>query len=215
MLAVLGMPFSYHTAMSASTNSYPLHRDITVTLFWVGEDASGENHYIPNAASSWDDHWLDHYGGVDDPENRDGYLPADFAPRENPFYFALPYSDFQEDARKADAAKVIPWAQEKPWKKSESMCKNRWIKIVHDEKVAYAQWEDTGPFETDDTDYVFGDARPHSTVNDHAGLDVSPAVQDYLGLSGKDKADWQFVDEKDVPDGPWKQVVTTSQTSWD
>ena len=46
------------------------------------------------------------------------------------------------------------------------------------------------------------------------GLDVSPAVRDYLGLSGMNRTVWQFVDASKVPDGPWKQVVTTSQISW-
>ena len=36
-----------------------------------------------------------------------------------------------------------------------------------------------------------------------SGLDVSPAVRDYLGLSGSDVCDWKFVDVYEVPDGPW------------
>ena len=36
------------------------------------------------------------------------------------------------------------------------MYKNRWIRIVKNEKIAYAQWEDVGPFNTDDKDYAFG-----------------------------------------------------------
>lgn len=32
-------------------------------------------------------------------------------------------------------------------------------------------------------------------------MDVSPAVRDYLGLSGIDKVDWQFVEFEDVPEG--------------
>jgi hypothetical protein len=43
-------------------------------------------------------------------------------------------------------------------------------------------------------------------------------VRDCLGLAGlnndENKVDWQFVDDDDVPDGPWKRVVTTRQVSW-
>ena len=36
-----------------------------------------------------------------------------------------------------------------------------------------------------------------------AGLDVSPAVRDYLGLKANDVTDWRFVDFNEVPRGPW------------
>lgn len=213
--ALLLIGYSQGFAVTPTSNSgHPVHRGITVTTFWVGEDASSENAYIPNSASAWDDHWLDHFGGIDAPDNRDAFRPADFAPKENPFYFALPYNDFQHGDRKGNAATVIPWAKNRQWAAEESMCKNRWIKITHDNKVAYAQWEDVGPFETNDANYVFGTTRPHSRTNAAAGLDVSPAVQDYLGLDGRDTVDWQFVDAAAIPDGPWKQVVTTSQIDW-
>jgi hypothetical protein len=39
-------------------------------------------------------------------------------------------------------------------------------------------------------------------------------VRDYLGLAGLDVVDWQFVLAADVPDGPWRAVVTTSQITW-
>ena len=81
---------------SAKTDKYPLHENITATVFWIGEPGSEENGYIPNNSSAWDDLWLQHYGGVDDPSNRNGYFPANFTPKENPFYIALPYNDFYE-----------------------------------------------------------------------------------------------------------------------
>lgn len=79
--------------------------------------------------------------------------------------------------------------------------------------MAYAQWEDVGPFEVDDADYVFGNSRPKNKINNNAGLDVSPAVRDYLGLEDIDIIDWQFVDFKDVPKGAWKEIITNSQIS--
>jgi hypothetical protein len=57
---------------------------------------------------------------------------------------------------------------------------------------------------TDDIKYVFGDARPVNSKNNGAGLDISPAVRDYLGFKTSAKCDWRFVDLHEVPDGPWK-----------
>jgi hypothetical protein len=71
-----------------------------------------------------------------------------------------------------------------------------------------------GPFSDDDAEYVFGTANPASEINRNAGLDVSPAVRDYLMLSDIDVVDWVFVDDENVPDGPWKTVVTSSQLTW-
>jgi hypothetical protein len=182
-------------------NQYPLHKDITVTTFWVGEKGTDENGYIPNDQSAWDTNWIDHYGGIDDPYNRNGSYPKNFIPKENPFYFALPYNDFDENGRKSS-------------QKDELSCKNRWIRIIKGNKVAYAQWEDVGPFGEDDVNYVFGNSEPQNKINNNAGLDVSPAVRDYLGLEDIDIVEWQFVDFKDVPNGPWNVIITTSQTYW-
>ncbi len=202
------------TGLLLSNTSYPWHRDISVTIFWAGENASGDNGGIANIASVWDDMWMLDYGGVDAPDARDGYLPAGFVPFENPFYFALPYNDFNASGqRKPGLNGYIPWAKD-GGDANRSVCKNRWIEIVKDNRTAYAQWEDAGPFGEDDVAYVFGDARPANTRNDHAGLDVSPAVRDYLGLSDLDRVDWRFVDETDVPPGPWKTTVTASGVNW-
>ena len=68
--------------------------------------------------------------------------------------------------------------------------------------------------QTNDAAYVFGDARPANTNLSRAGLDVSPAVHDYLGLQDVDKTDWQFISPGTVPAGPWRQIVTTSGLYW-
>ncbi len=70
----------------------------------------------------------------------------------------------------------------------------------------YAQWEDAGPFRTDHWQYVFGNERPKPNLNRGAGLDVSPAVRDYLGIQATDVTDWKFVEFKDVPPGPWSKL---------
>ncbi len=195
--------------------TYPWHHDISTTVFWVGETASTANGQIANTSSAWDDLWMDHYGGIDDPDTRNGFQPASFTPKENSFHFALPYNDFDANGeRRADLASHVPWVTAGSPLPEGSVLKNRWIEIRFNGKTAYAQWEDVGPFGENDWPYVFGDAAPANTVNAHAGLDVSPAVRDALGLSGIDQADWRFVDASDVPDGPWKQTVTTTPTTW-
>ncbi len=185
------------------------HASIITTIFWVGEPADADNGYIPNMASAWDGQWEKHYGGVDNPDKRAGYRPAAFVPKENPFYFALPYDDISDSGKRKSSATDCP---NYPSMKSQaySWCKNGWIAVRFGGKTAYAQWEDVGPFEENDTSYVFGYAKPTNTDGVNAGLDVSPAVRDYLGLEDVNKCDWTFVPAGGVPSGPWSKTVTTS-----
>ena len=67
-------------------------RNVTATVFWVGELPT-ENNPTPNVKSAWDQNWQANFGGYDEPDRRNGYLPADFTPSLNPFYVALPYND--------------------------------------------------------------------------------------------------------------------------
>lgn len=202
-------------ASTTASTEYPIHTNIATTFFWAGEEAGADNKNISNLPSAWDEEWVSHFGGIDKPNKRSGYMPAGFTPRENPFYFALPYNDFDENGdRKKEVNKIVPWAGQVAWKSNESALKNQWIKVTKNGKVAYAQWEDVGPFKEDDAAYVFGNAQPQSKINNHAGLDVSPAVHDLLGLSDIDTVDWQFVRADQVPDGPWKIMMTRSQINW-
>ena len=202
------------SSASNSDTKYLIHKNISTTFFWTGENGSSENKNIPNIASAWDDMWMLNYGGVDTPDARDEYHPTAFIPKENSFYFALPYNDFGNNGeKKVGITSYIPWATSDD-DNNKSICKNRWIKIIKGNSIAYAQWEDVGPFGEDDEDYVFGDTEPKNSINNSAGLDVSPAVRDYLNLSDVDTVDWQFVDEEDVPDGPWKNIVTNSNINW-
>jgi hypothetical protein len=200
--------------MSAS-NKYYLHKNITSTIFWVGEKASDANNDISNSPSAWDENWKKHFGGTDTSQKRNGFYPSAFVPKENPFYIALPFNDFDKNGnRRANLQNLIPWANEKKYSDNESVCKNRWVKITKGSKTVYAQWEDVGPFKENDAQYVFGTGTPASHTNNYSGIDASPAVRDYLGLKGIDKVDWQFVDASDVPAGPWKNIITTSQINW-
>lgn len=169
----------------------PSYKWATTTVFWVGEVATTDNGFIANHASYFDPRWEEHYGGVDSPTCRSKYFPCGFTPLENPFYIALPYGV-----------------------RGESL-KNRWLEIVHDNNVCYGQWQDVGPFETDDKDYVFGTSSlPKNMIGTRAGLDVSPALRDCLHIRGIDHAKWRFIDVTDVPEGPWREIVTTRPAAY-
>ncbi len=183
-------------------SNFPWKKDIVTTTFWIGQGASGYNSTM-NKASAWDGKWKYSYGGEDKRHARDagGLLPATFAAKENPFYIALPFNDVKYPKI---AAKWIPWwdpvkAKNDRWK---SQCKGRWVKIrSEDGRLCYAQWEDVGPFRYDHAEYIWGKERP--TTYNKAGLDISPAVEKYLGLTGLDVCDWKFVEAHEVPEGPW------------
>jgi hypothetical protein len=181
---------------------YPWHDAIVTTVFWVGEMPSGNNP-VPNHVSAWDLNWARNFGGTDNPESRRGFIPASFVPRQNPFYLALPYNDVSCGRTKPEASQIIPWFKSSFVRFGQTVLKDRWVAIRKGEKICYAQWEDVGPFRTDHAEYVFGSERPRPNLNRGAGLDVSPAVRDYLGLSSTDLTDWKFVEFTEVPPGPW------------
>jgi hypothetical protein len=160
---------------------------------------------VANDKSAWDTDWIASYGGTDspNPEDRSKFLPISFVPRQNPFYVALPYNDVDDHHTKLEAVRVIPWFNNAFVRDGQSVCKGRWVAIRHGRKVCYAQWEDVGPFQTDHWQYVFGGERPRPNSNQDAGLDVSPAVREYLGLDNIAFCDWKFVEFLQVPIGPW------------
>lgn len=204
------------TLPRATYTRYPWKNDIMATVFWVGELPT-QNNPTPNTASSWDVNWTKNFGGYDDPSPKSraaDYRPAAFVPKLNPFYIALPYNDCQDyKTTKAEVPKIIPWFKQEFKRAGRSICKDRWIAIRYGSKVCYAQWSDCGPFLTNDGDYVFGDARPQNASNKGAGIDVSPAVRDYLEFKTNVHVDWRFVDEEEVPDGPWKMYGSNNPFS--
>ncbi|MES2980786.1 MAG: hypothetical protein V4727_00605 [Verrucomicrobiota bacterium] len=182
-------------------------RNVVTTIFWVGEQPT-ENNPTPNDKSAWDQNWMKNFGGYDNPNQREGFFPKGFVPKLNPFYVALPYNDIGKDFRhRSEAAEVIPWFWEKYQGDGISVCKGRWIAIHYDGKICYAQWEDVGPFETDHHEYVFGNENARANRNKAAGLDVSPAVRDFLEMPSGDRAEWKFVEDYEVPQGPWKSAA--------
>lgn len=204
----------------------PLHRAVA-TIFYIGEKAGKDNGYIDNISTEWDRHAPTRFGGVDNPKRRDARgLPLGFSPKENPFYFAVPASEFTEEGRIPGVWERSPWYQKDvveaarngrpfPEDGSRSLFKGRWIKVTNpaNGQEVYGQWLDTGPGEdpssNQDYDYVFGTGAPKKPFGKlGASLDVSPAMAHYLGFSiqeGGIPVDWQFVDEEEVPSmGPWR-----------
>lgn len=194
---------------------YPWKLNIVTTVFWVGESSS-QNNPVHNFSSSWEKEWWRAYGGSDGPNNRrplpdGGSIPVSFIPQQNPFYFALPYNDVERGNHKPEARAVIPWFNQVFEKNGQSVLRDRWIAIRRNfpngtSRVCYAQWSDCGPFRTDHHAYVFGNERPMPNLNKGAGLDISPAARDYLGMTGgMEVLDWKFVEFRDVPVGPWSR----------
>lgn len=204
-LAAIGWVVSRRLAGPENKPQDPAEHGVITTVFWVGEAADASNSFIHNRSSVWVEDWVEAFGGVDDPNNRCGLQPCGFTPKENPFYFALPYNDLNDDCSPKTSQSRVPWL-ELPQPMGESAVKNRWIKIDYQGKTAYAQWQDAGPFGEDDANYVFGDAKPAAS----AGLDISPAAGDYLGMPGRAQTTWQFVESKDVPNGPWLKTITNT-----
>lgn len=220
-------------AEGTAAETYPWHTDIVATTFWVGEIHDPDAADGSQVRSAYDSFWLESYGGCDgkvidgscETEKRtekDRWLPRNMTPLENPFYLDLPFDDVNDPRAFAIRPYVVPWADEPGYAgrekdKSFSYMKNRWVRITKDDRECYGQIQDAGPGVYDDDGYVFGDndARPANTDYNGAGLDVSPALNGCLGfeaLNGaNDRVSWQFVDDEDVPDGPWLDIVTTRQ----
>jgi V8-like Glu-specific endopeptidase len=191
---------------------YPWKTHVVCSIFWIGEKPT-ERSSRPNSKSSWDQNWLRNYGGYDDPDpavrianhSTGEFRPKSFVPKLNPFYIALPYNDLSVGRHKAEAARVIPWFKRSNPEPGVTICKDRWLQIYNGARSCYGQWQDCGPGETDDWDYVFGQKAPKASENGFAGIAISPSIRDYLGLRSGQKVHWRFVEEEQVPSGPWKK----------
>jgi len=176
--------------------THPWKTGIVTTLFWIGEGSA--------ASSAWNAKWTETNNGTDSPDTRNGYASGNHASTLNPFYVALPFNDlaFPDKARQ-----WLPpgWYRQHRGGKSVSACKDRWVEINNVEgRVCFAQWEDVGPLRNDHAEYVFGHERPADT---HAGLSISPAVRNYLGIEGKSGiTSWRFVEDEDVMPGQWLKL---------
>lgn len=200
-------------AAAVSRSPYPWKTYVTATIFWCGEKPSARNP-TPNCKSSWDTAWAENFGGYDDPDpskrianHATGeFRPGGFIPKLNPFYIALPYNDVLAwKTHKPEASRVIPWFSRMRPQPGKTVLKGRWVQIFCNKRSCYAQWEDCGPWVTDDWQYVFGSKAPKATQNGSAGIDLSPSIRDYLGVKSGEKVHWRFVEDSQVPYGPWKK----------
>lgn len=195
--------FVFTNFTKKTKNIYPWKTGIITTEFWIGEGSTPVSS-TTNVQSSWDEDWLPNNHGSDSPYNRNGYASGSHASTLNPFYIALPFNDlaFPDKAREWLPA---GWYRRPKDGKQVSACKDRWVWIKNAQgRSCFAQWEDVGPLRYDHAEYVFGSERPIGLGDDHAGLDVSPAVAQYLGIDGKNRiTSWRFVDDEDVRPGPW------------
>ncbi len=196
--------------------TYSWHDEITATVFWCGEAAGPSNANISNDTSAFDLQWAQH------------------CPHENQYYVALPYADHLDDGELNPDNTRIPWHDPAtPIRQSEM--KNRWVELQRTTGdgtiTAFGQVEDVGPSQylsaskVSDPDYVFGPVgqdirqpvtvKPKNTFGQRAGIDLSPALAKYLGVNtrGSGVVSWRFWNSPDaatIPEGPWKNVVTTS-----
>lgn len=217
-------------------------KEVVASTFYIGEEAGASNANIDNISTAWNSHAVRDFGGVDrwgpkNPEEwegpwykRYGYLPAGFKPKQNAWYVALPTPDHDSKGRLTAA---IPWVKSasaylpelKKFKngvfgETESPFKNLWVEVRLGSKSAFAQLEDIGPSAhtgaiVADYSYVWGDAsKPKNKFRMSAGIDISPAITDFLSTGGKATVRWRFVPASQVPKGPWMVTVTKTGPNW-
>lgn len=101
---------------------------------------------------------------------------------------------------------------------SDSAMRERGVRVFNasSELSAVGKIMDKGPWVVDDENYVFGDARPVAETcfknktplptgpnkgkvpTNDAGIDLSPALASTVGISGKGKVHWVFVEQEGV-----------------
>lgn len=144
----------------------------------------------------------------------------------NQYYFALPYRDFAFEVEELEGN----YGDEDYYGITD--VKNRWLEVYYPktERTVYVQWRDVGPWNIYDPLYVFEDDRPYAEKTgvdmgwlgyyrktNGAGLDLSPEAMKYIidqesgdePEKGLIETSWRFVEEEEVPDGPWKEEIST------
>lgn len=218
-------------------------KEVNASTFYVGEEANAANANISNVWTAWYSNAVQHFGSGPDswgPVNpdewegqwyeRDGLCPKGVVLKQNPFYIALPTPDHDEAGVLQEAEQWVVAASDylpelKRFKDGkfadhESPFKDLWFEVSYQGKSAFAQLEDVGPSNQTgaiaaDYEYVWGDrSQPKNEFGLQAGIDLSPAVTDYLGTDGAGVVRWRAVPESEVPDGPWKVLPTSGNPDW-
>ena len=200
------------TVAQTATTPFDIHQNIVTTYFQAGKPAGEGDRGISNQSSAWYGDWSKHMCGID----YEGTRRLDQPGCDSLFYAALPCADFGE------AGPILAHTSQSPWRvpAQHSAFKNRWLVVQANGRSVYVQWQDVGPLYEDDCRYVFGTARPRQekTGAIDSALDISPAAFKLLtggNLSvGEIKTTWQFVEADQVPAGPWRTTVTTSDPDW-
>ena len=129
------------------------------------------------------------------------------SPRKTPFTWRSLIMTFPEGSIRRRASRVIPWFRREYAGKGQSVCKGRWVQIVYNKRSCFAQWEDCGPFTTEDWPYVFGDKASPSIPRTKGRALTSPlpyatiwALREEQPLSTG--ALWNFYR---IPRGPWSK----------
>src|SRR5437667_3844043 len=75
------------TSARPAMQRYPWKTNIVTTVFWVGEQAGGNNP-VPNCRSDWDYNWKKNYGGYDtaDERARRNYIQESVVVKQNSLF---------------------------------------------------------------------------------------------------------------------------------
>src|SRR2546427_3804939 len=88
LAAIIAGCFNTEHNASATGERYPWKRNIVTTVFWIGEQPSGNNP-VPNRRSSWDKDWTRNYGGFFDPKtvHPSKFISVKINPRHKTLFF--------------------------------------------------------------------------------------------------------------------------------
>ena len=142
-------------------------------------------------------------------------LPCGFTPLQNPFYFALPYGEFDANGNVKPSAAEIPWYNGEDLSAPLSILKNHWIEVVHDGNTCFGQWEDVGPNGEDDLRTCSGPSDDRSnTFGAKAG---ARCVACALEVPWHDRQRHHLLAVRRREcclSRPWKDIITSSGISW-
>jgi len=188
--------------LASAVQRYPWKTSIVTTVFWVGEQAGGNNR--SKLQKFLDFNWSENYAEPILRFQRTAQLhPNCFYSQAKPLLLCFTVHDVTHGQFKPEAPLVIPWFKHEYRGRGSRYAEIDGLPFVRQSHLLCAMGR-LRSVSHDHFQYVFGNERPKPNLNHGAGLDVSPAVRDYLGLAPTDVTDWQFVEVRDVSSGPWR-----------
>ena len=167
--------------------------------FWIGEGSDGRERLEREVDSG-------PTAGPDSPSNRNGYAAGTHASSVNTFYVALPFNDLTYPEKGPALASARLAATPRPMRRRHRPARTGGsrVKNAHGDVLLRDNGRTSGPFRSDDAEYVFGSNPPKDK---NAGISVSPAVAEYLALNDKNPVvSWRFSNAEDVRPGPWLKL---------